>query len=354
MVYEMKIVFWNVNSDRRAELRDQTPYRYTALAFPEYNIAERFPKIASSLNQMAKEQGIAIFALQEVEDSILPELRKFLSYLGYNVITHKYNPTGMAFNFVFAYKQNEYELLNSRQLYLTQSRQSLANRNIPADQIKEHNFGVIFERSVQVVDLKHLATAKSYTIVNIHFDIPNAHKLLAAQYLCDQFSNPNSQLIIGGDGNQFDAMVTEPKLFDDQINVFKKNGFQWIGESLLKKEPKKTFAPFAHDINRFLGKAERDQYESLQKSDDYQGIRALFLKTINEKPECLDSTVLDTVFTKNIAPNTEISAKALMFDYNGKRIKLDAAGYNTFLIDCYKHNTCPPSDHLPVLVKLKC
>ncbi len=119
MPQSINIVSWNINSDRRVEIFDAPPHMYTANAFKDFSVHKRFPMISASLDYFRDQKKAGLFALQEVEDSILPYLVEYLKSKDLAVVTQKYNPDKMAFNFVFAYDPLLYRCNSTQQIYLT-------------------------------------------------------------------------------------------------------------------------------------------------------------------------------------------------------------------------------------------
>lgn len=361
---EIKIVFWNINSDRRVEIFDQPPYMYTANAFKDYSVHKRFPMIAEGLDYFRKKKNISLFALQEVEDSILPEIIKYFQSKGFAILpAMKYNPTDLAFNFVFAYDPTLYTCVNPpEQIYLTATgKPSPKDRQgIDKKLLMDQHYDSEFERSAQVIELEELSSGKQFVIVNNHFGLTNKHRLQVAEKLCKELADIKKPMVLVGDFNQYDFDNKESVLFKKQIEIFEKHGFKWDSECLQSQEPKGTFVTFPYDITRFLSKTDFSEYDALKVKIDYKAIKDFFVSKIEKYNIPLVSTSLDGVFSKNTNNSSENQTKpsfckAILFA-NGERIKPTptAETIQKLALNSYKKDKCIfPSDHLSVLAKVR-
>ncbi len=363
---QTRIVSWNINSDRRVEKFSKPDnmseaaykdYVCTANAFPDFAVAERFPMIAVELNYFRNNKKVAIFALQEVENSILPTLIAHLKSIGMEVIVDKYNPSDMAFNFVFAYDPKLYQVKEEKLFYLTKTGEPPKTTGTN-EEILAYNLGSLYGRSFQKITLKNLVTNEEFVLANAHLDMSNNHKILATQSMCNYLLDVKVPCLIVGDMNQGDFDVNEPKLFEKQVKTFQDNGYHWDGESLYTNKPNCTFVTLPYDTKRFWNKdVDGTAYEKVKQSGDFKAAREFFVNKIIEKKIPLCTTTLDGVYSKNNKANDQkikpTSCKAILF-MSGKRVKPmpSAEEINQLASDSFKNQQCQfPSDHLPVLVK---
>ena len=374
-VNETRIVSWNINSDRRVEILDRPPFMYTANAFKPYSVHERFPMISAAMDYFQTEKKVDLFALQEVEDSILPTLCDYLRSKGLEVLSVKYNPTDLAFNYIFAYDPTVYRCISTDQIYLTRSGEATVDREkLSKDALFDQHLDSEFEKSCQRIQLEEITTGKKFIVINTHLGLTNKHRLLAAEMLCSKLVGITMPMVLVGDFNQFDARQAESALLMDQIEIFKRNGFRWDSECLQAREPKGTFVTFPYDITRFLKKDDFAEYDALKARYDAlaireegnaeyaalcREIRGFYNTKIAEKDIKLLSTSLDAVFSKGCIDSalSEVKpsrCKAILFA-NGHRVKPapDGTVIQAMALEGYDKGECPfPSDHFPVLAKM--
>jgi endonuclease/exonuclease/phosphatase family metal-dependent hydrolase len=349
----IQIVSWNINSDRRVEILDTSPYKYTANAFSDFSILKRFPMITLCLDYLRNIKKVNIFALQEIEDSILPHFIHHFKSKNLSVLSLRYNQSKMAFNFIFSYDPTVYTCVNERQICLTKSGNFIEEK-VSKEEKLIHNLDSEFERSSQFIVLENIKTKEKFIIINNHFGLSNKHRLLAAETLCKYLLKENMPMILVGDFNQFDEESKKSELFMSQIDIFRKNHFKWMSECLQSQNPKSTFVAFPYDINRFLSSSDFIEYEKLKEIGDYSLIRNFFTEKIEKKDIPLVSTSLDGVYGKNITTEEKsYSCKALFFA-KGARIKPtpDEGSIQKIAVESYKKECIFPSDHLPLLVRL--
>jgi hypothetical protein len=356
----LQIVSWNINSDHRVEIFDKPPFMYTANAFKNYSVHKRFPMISASIDYFRDIKKVSLFAIQEIEDSILPELIKHFKSKGLEILSMKYNPSKLAFNYAFAYDPSLYACKSISQIYLTLSGKSTHNREILSkEELFSQHLDSEFERSSQLTELENINSKKQFVIVNNHFGLSNKHRLLASDMLCKKIADIVKPMVLVGDFNQFDANVKTAVLYTEQIKIFKHYGFKWVSECLQSQEPKGSFITFPYDINRFLNNDDFLEYDKLKDEKDYDAIRNFFVKKICEKDIPLFSTSLDGVFSKNMEYKEEkiqlSSCKAILFA-DGERIKPmpTAEDIQKMAVKSYQAGKCNfPSDHLPLLTKVR-
>ena len=380
------ILSWNINSDRRVEIKNKAPFMYTANAFENCSVHHRFSAIASVLDYYffwsSPEQHVNLFALQEVEDSILPNLTAYFKSRGLEVLVNKYNPTSMAFNFVFAYNPNTHRITKQSQIYLTLSGQPTENREqLSKPELFHQHLESEFEKSIQVIELEEIKEgypSYNFTVLNNHFGLSNKHRLLAANMLCERLANITTPLIAVGDFNQFDETNPVAALLMPQIKLLQDCGFHWDSQSLHIKEPNGTFITFPYDIMRFLNATDIAEYDLIKaqfdvqqkklnvSAADYQeqkiqfervlqDIRQFFVGKITTHNIPLVSTALDGVFSRNL---TVTHCDSAVFEKQPPFLvpmepKPSASEIQRLAVEAYAKGDCLfPSDHLPILAKI--
>lgn len=354
---QIKIVSWNINSDRKVELANHPSFMVTAEAFKTFSLQYRFSLIKASFDYFIKIKKVSLFALQEINDEFLAKLVSYLHEQGLETLTVKYNPTELAFNYVFAYDPLLYRCIHTRQIYLTRSGEAITKREELSNQeLLEEQLYCEYEKSSQLVEIKEIKSKKNLIIVNNHFGLSNKHKLLASELLCQRLADINKPLILVGDFNQFDGK--SQNIFVEQIETFKKYGFKWESSHLHLQEPKGTFIAFPYDIKRFLNEADCAVYAELELNRNYSDIRQFYIKRIIERNISLIGTALDGVFSKNITEDSQAkfsNCKALLF-IEGKRVKPMpcAQSLQEIAQTSYQEGKAIfASDHLAILTKAR-
>jgi len=117
---KLKFISWNINSDRRVSTSniDHLSHKFIARPFAAYSEQERLPMIKSSLNYCIDSQKIGIFALQEVEDAIVSNMIEHFKSKGLVARAVKYNPSVLAFNYIFAYDPARYTMIDENKFIL--------------------------------------------------------------------------------------------------------------------------------------------------------------------------------------------------------------------------------------------
>jgi len=371
---KLRIFSWNTNSFRGLGIKLFEKQKYTAL--------ERLPtnqKVFQYCTQDFTKDGL--FALQEIEDGIVPNLKEFWEKHNYQVITTKYNPDKMALNFVFAYDPNIWTVGELPQIYLTKNGRPWCeeekklkeeNQNIDEKLLREkqieHNLCNEHTRSAQMLKLTHKETKKTFVISNNHFGLPNAHKLDSAKELCKKLQDIQDALFAMGDFNQFEKDKIG-KLYEQQINVFKESNFCWQSE-----EFEATFLPFPYDTLFLLSKAEINQYKKLLEElslaekeqnmeHDVQNCREKMhqffldqIKNFKENGISLLDVAYDAFFTKNLQKlenEKPITTKSkVLFFEKGERIKpcpsREEINERATKLYCKDEEAPYSSDHFPI------
>lgn len=354
----IKTLSWNINSSPQVDPREAggpVEPRYEALseAFSECSVHERFPLITARIDWFLN-KGYSTVALQEVNNSILPHIVAHLESKGLEVFCQKYNPDDSSFNHVFAIDPKKYRLIETYPIYLTLSGEPTNNRaELSKEELFKQNLGTAFEKSSQVSIVEDLVSGQRLFFVGNHLGLTNEHRKLAALMLCLKLAHIKDPLILVGDFNQFDSLFKESKLFFEQIDIFVQNGFKWDGESLYQEGPYCTFAGFLYDYERYCTPTDRVELERLKVANDYPGIREFFIRLIIEKAIPLLGTAMDSVFTKNIPPESKSKCKVYMF-FDGQRVKPipENEELEKRLLETLSKGDPPESDHFPVGLKL--
>jgi len=156
----------------------------------------------------------------EMVDSVTPLVKTFEEN-GYGVVVQKYNnaPGDKAFQFITAYDKSKMSVQRSYLKFLTKTpdaptaRPSMegksdAEKKEIINRIKDHNFGLEWERGVSIVEFSHVAMSEPIISINLHFD-PSANFRMQATHIIIELtreilaSNPNAKIVMEGDFNTF-------------------------------------------------------------------------------------------------------------------------------------------------------
>jgi len=304
---EINVLSLNVNSDRRIQ------HGKFANMFPEHSIKNRI----FALRDLLFNKEYVLYLLQEIDDEMALELLKLFKHYGYTIIFSPYSTSEFAFYLAVAYKNLTPQISAS---WYTKSGQMTqeSNRNKMTKEEKfDRHLGTEFEKCFQIIKFNSL------TILHTHFGLQRAHRLAASQILSTYLAADPVMCI--GDMNQFDETSKESKVFMDQINIFKNNGYTWMGP-YPEDGIGSTFIAWAYDI-------------------------AWKVKNINElsRTELIDkaiecnplSTCMDAIFTKGF----ELSDIKVIGNINGvfypDNVKDVLARYAEF----YRNGGSFASDH---------
>ncbi|MBP9727375.1 MAG: hypothetical protein KBD83_07940 [Gammaproteobacteria bacterium] len=353
---------WNVNSDRRFK-------GPLGEAFLNHSSVERFPMMARAISNLASDTPAPLIALQEVDDAVLPLLIAYLQSINLMIETVKYNPSqpmDNVFNFIFAYDPTVYHITKTEQLYYTLDGTTLSHeerRTLSKEELFKRHFDYELEKSSQLVWLEHIATDAPFLFINNHPGLTETHRLLVAQRLCDHLASiPSVNKILVGDFNQFKITPrgAPPQLLQEQIDIFRSNGFTWVSESLLSDESSIPFISFPYDIDHLLDEGDRagikrlieDAAKAEKNSDDRsrkaQAIYQWYIDIIERKLIPLQSTYLDAAFMQgeNIVSNW---CKTRFFKIDGTDLVRPASNeaFEEVLRNDFKRSRSPAyiSDH---------
>ena len=306
---ELYLVNLNVNSDRRVD----DPTSVLSPAFQDLSFKSRFALNCALLDSLS-ENNQTLFALQEANDVARDSLKDFFEKKGLTVLTAKYANDPGAFNFIFAYNSELYDLVDTSQLYYTESGLSTSPEDRKAlskeEKVKRH-LGTEFEKSVQLVRLRHKATGKEMLVANTHPGLEMKHRIAAMNKLVDYLENEKGMIIGLGDFNQFDATIPEPTVYQEQVKILQDRGFQWASEGISHVGMKTTFMGFPFDIFRFFNEADRAEYNALiQDRNNLPQLREFFTRKIQEKNLSLYGGCLDAVFTRGLPERASVNVSA--------------------------------------------
>lgn len=340
---------WNTNSFRGIGVEIFKEQKYSFL--------NRLDSIKKTLDYYLDKKRVPIFALQELEDSIMDDLEAYFHSKGMTTICNKYNPDKMSLVFLFAFDAKKYQLVKAEQIYLTVSGKPEDNsvENPSKEQIRVHNLDNDFARSAQKITLKTKA-GKGFCIVNTHFALTDKHKFLAASRLCEALSEEQLPLIVLGDFNQFDKKKYNA-LLQEQIEVFTHNGYVWASENL-NQQPGGTFLPYPYDIQYLFSPEAAQKYISLVKKfqesrteEDRKEVHQFLLNEIQnlaKEGKTLHDVAYDAMFTARLPQHLVLNCKARFFannEYvkNPSRDQINEYATRSYIQD----EECPfPSDHL--------
>jgi endonuclease/exonuclease/phosphatase family metal-dependent hydrolase len=207
-------------------------------AFPEWRANERAPFIKQNLEKIIAKQHPDIIQIQEARKFVtkfgdqvdaVTYLVDFFREQGYEVLVQPYNQTGdKTFQFITAYNPQQFKLESTAVKYFTKTPdsptprpsldgQSAEDAQAITTQIKEHNFGALFERGVFITGLQDLETGNNVYAMNVHLDIPlnvrmESSKLLASFVKEIVAKDPQANVLISGDFNSFPEQQGEEQI----------------------------------------------------------------------------------------------------------------------------------------------
>jgi hypothetical protein len=311
MSKEMRLLSWNVNSDRRVELKTGRN-AHIAAAFPDLTFKNRWPLQKKLFDDQIDRKATGFFAIQEASNESAETISNYFTEKGYTVVGQRYCPNLGSFNYVFAYKPEDAELISHETLYFTTTGKPLTDddrRSMSQDDKKAHNFGIEFERSAQILKFRNSKYGE-FIIVNVHPGLPNEHRLLATQKLVERLTDETCPKLLAGDFNQFDMRKSEPAILDEQVKILTDSGFSWVSEHLKEKGLKCTFISAPYDINRFFSQEQWAELDRLKETGTSDQIRDFYLKVIKEKNVSLPTTCLDAVFSQGF--ETVVRTKSII------------------------------------------
>ena len=232
----------------------RTEEGYARESFPEWRAEARAPYIMKNLDKIIQQEHTDIIQVQEARkfttkfqdrvDSVT-YLVDFFHAQGYEVLVQPYNQTGeRSFQFITAYNPKSFRLENSYIRYLTQTpdaptpRPSIEGKSVEEkrsilDQIKDHNYGVEWERGVFITGLRDLETNKVVYSFNVHLDIPLNIRMKSSELLVSFVkeiieTDSEANVLMSGDFNSFPDWGG-----DDQLKLL--NEAVLDGQSLLSE-----------------------------------------------------------------------------------------------------------------------
>lgn len=361
----VRFVSFNINSDRRLEWKDDPRFKYTAHAFSDLSIKNRFPMIRSFILNLIKQKNIPCFALQEVDSEALGLLQNLFKELNFKTYIEKYCPHKDSYHYILAVDENVIQVKSAKQIYFTESGLPTTDKErevLTKEQKLKKHLHQEFEKSAQLawLNVKGKDTNHQLLLVNIQAGTSSQHRLLAMQKLCEALEDINLPMILVGDFNQFDSDEKKPTLLRKQIQILMKNGFQWCTENLQEKGLRTTFFAFPHDIERFLTPEEQKELAELKGKENYIGIREFYLKTIEKDGIELSSVCLDAVYAKN-HKGMKINTKSYT-SLDGKLVnteKQERKEFQKAFLNFFKQSSAnsglqvPVSDHFALLTKIE-
>lgn len=310
----LSILQHNSDDDRRAY-----PGAQFGASFADLTFQARFGINTALYKEMYRQNNETIFTLQEISDTSREQLKDFFASLGLAVLTTKYALDKGSFNYVFAYNPAVFDVAETSQVYYTQNGLSTTDEErstlSKAEKIERH-FGTEFEKSAQLVRLRHKESGEIFLVVNTHPGLELRHRLLAMQKLCDALSQETGMVILTGDFNQFDSRVPVPAIYHDQIKILQEHGFHWASEGLSRVGMKSTFVCKPFDIFHLVPAEDLAAFKAaLQAITDPHEQRQFVVTFIQEKSLDVIGTCLDAVFTRGLPQSAKVEVNPLSMFY---------------------------------------
>ncbi len=176
---------------------------------------------------------------------------------------------------MFAFNPNKYRLNGEpSRVAFTTSGDFLSNemrRTMSQDEIKQHNLGVDFEKSAQVIPLVNIETGQAFKIYNTHPGLTNDHRLACMDILGsyirrDVEEHPELNIILSGDFNQFDMESPVSCVLEAQVQKIKDMGLDYVSQSLLDSGQGTTFFADPYDLMRHLSKEQQQKVFAFKDS----------------------------------------------------------------------------------------
>lgn len=362
---QISAFFYNVNSDRRVD----DPKQPFAPGFSDLTFKARFPINMAFFESILNDNNNTFFALQEANDTARDLLKDFFEQKRLTVLTAKYaDPADPgSFSFVFAFNPATYDLIATTQFYYTETGKFTPPEEravLSKDAKISRHCGTEFEKSAQLIRLRHKESNKEILVVNTHPGLEMNHRILAMKRLCETLQNERGIVIAGGDYNQFDSSVAEPVLCMDQIKVLQENGFHWASEGLSKVGLKSTFIGFPFDIARFLNKSDFAELDEIKQDPaNLPQLRHFFIRKLLEKQISLFGSCLDAIFTRGLPEEARVSVSSLtMFNrrvLDTTQIEDKKAFQDRFIQHFVEHDANTPaespigSDHMALSATIR-
>ncbi|PCJ29279.1 MAG: hypothetical protein COA94_01955 [Rickettsiales bacterium] len=193
----------------------------------EWRAEARMPKVLETLDKL----GTDIIAIQELRNcpkakppfNSTGPVNDHLEHSGYTTSVTFYRDgfqSEGASRYILAFKESRFTHIETETKYFTQSPDkftddyfastytTLNGKQEHVEAVKDHNFGMFFERGIQVTRLFDKETRETLCIFNVHYPIPKDLRIKASELLRDfaqaeQELHPNIKIIIAGDFNSF-------------------------------------------------------------------------------------------------------------------------------------------------------
>lgn len=282
--------------------------------FPDLTFESRFALNTALYENAFRENNETIFTHQEGNDIAREKLKAFYENLGLSVLTTKYCLDKGSYNFVFSYNPTVFDVVETSQVYYTQNGQSTTDEERAAltkPEKMERHFGTEFEKSAQLVRLRHKESGQLFLIVNTHPGLEMQHRLLAMQKLCDALAHETGVVVMTGDFNLFDPRSSKPTIYHDQVKILQDHGFYWASEGQSHIGMKSTFVCKPGDIFHLLSPEKVAIFQStLASLTDPEERRQFVMRTIIEEGLNLIGTCLDATFTRGLPQNATVRVNA--------------------------------------------
>lgn len=311
----------NVDCDRRSEVGPlSAPFR-------DLQWDSRFAIKTAFYQEIYNNNKKTKFFNQELNDVACAQLTKFYEGLGLKVESTKYTTHSGAFNYLFAYNPEYYEVEKRSQVYYTKTGKPTSQEerdSLSKEENIQNHFGTEFEKSAQLIWVRNKITGTTTLDVNMHpgleigldrktgliVDEMN-HRILAMKRLCEQLQNEHGNVILIGDFNQFDPRFLEPTIYADQIKVLQSYGFRWASEGLCRVGMKATFVSKPYDFEHLLAAEKLAEFRALKQNiTDQNELRLAIVKFIQDNNVCVIGTCLDGVFTRGLPETASITVKS--------------------------------------------
>ena len=238
---ELKIMSYNVNSDRRVELFwDGNQYNkgFATDSHANWSFEKRLDRLMRHI--LAIKPDVAL--LQEMDPVSVQTMQRALELNEYTTLIQPYNLSNGAFPFIIAFNKDRFKLMSVMKRYFNSHPKSGTERPGNYEQLSakekekfiEENLGEEFERSVQEVALEDKVTGQTILLFNNHFGLGRDYRLKSAELLTQfikEFTKivagqKNSPIIIAGDFNAFPSDGGP-----EQIETLLKAGFKDLSKN---------------------------------------------------------------------------------------------------------------------------
>lgn len=330
---QIKVTFWNVNTDRRCQLEK---------GYANWCITFKLDQRIDSIFEQIKNQNPDVCALFEIDINSLEIIKSRMKELGYLVTFGAYAPNqdpDYSFYFVTGYKSDVLTVVNSYMFWFTSTpKVGLTSETRKTDGVlSECNES--YEKGSLVTIFKTHAGDILIVSAN-HFGLRYPYQKKSAKLLSDHLFEIKKEyreqskvsVVIGGDFNMF------PQFDGQQISPFVKKGFkQFIDENTT------TFCGYPYD----LGLKGRDYLKDvIEKTQGLQSINekiGVFVNKVLELHGGPITSVLDCAFVDTI----------MICNYEVDKCGIDVNEIDS-LFTKQTETGVPfmPSDHFPIIVTL--